>query len=194
MSQIAQEVEKNRGTGAGGANTTLNGSDFEKNTDMTIYLTDQSFKSIKFKKYTIYQKINEHTTIINLAKNTFKKYIEQTFKIQSFRLPDDAYIITRPDKPTIIKIIEKKAQRVEGSVETKLWSGPSLKREYEIVFGPEFIIEYAYCINTFLETKFTSDKKYTILKQILHESNISILYGDAENYKTELMAWINNFV
>jgi len=29
-----------------------------------------------------------------------------------------------------IKIVEKKEQNVEGSVETKLWSSPSLKREY----------------------------------------------------------------
>lgn len=77
----------------------------------------------------------------------------------------------------------KKEQNVEGSVETKLWSSPSLKREYELILGDNFNIEYSLCLNIFLTNKFKySDKKFEILKKILDENNIFIKIND----------WINN--
>ena len=80
---------------------------------------------------------------------------------------------------------------MEGSVEIKLWSAPSLKREYEILLNNEFIIEYCFCINDFLKKKLNSnDKKYKILNTILYESNIQIFYGDDDNYFDN----INNFI
>ena len=52
---------------------------------------------------------------------------------------------------SLIKILEKKEQNVEGSVETKLWSGPSLKREYELVLGNDFKVHYGFCVSEFLK-------------------------------------------
>jgi len=93
----------------------------------------------------------------------------------------------------VIIILEKKEQRVEGSVETKLWSGPSLKREYELVLGSEFEVHYGFCISSFLKEKMVSnDKKYTILNTILNESNIAVLYGDDDNYFETFDTWFNN--
>jgi septum formation topological specificity factor MinE len=58
-----------------------------------------------------------------------------------------------------------------------------LKREYELIFGVEFSIEYSLCINEFLENKIKSNEtKYNILKIILQENRINILFGDDENY------------
>ena len=91
----------------------------------------------------------------------------------------------------ILKILEKKEQNVEGSVETKLWSCPSLKREYEICVNFNFEISYALSVSIFLKIKFISnDKKYIILNQILNESNIPVLFGNNENYFEMLDNWI----
>lgn len=107
--------------------------------------------------------------------------------------PDEAYIIEYTSGRKIIKILEKKEQNVEGSVETKLWSGPSLKREYELVLGPEFEVFYGFCVNKFLKNKFISnEKKYTILNTILTENNISVLFGEDENYFETFDTWFNN--
>ena len=49
----------------------------------------------------------------------------------------------------LIKILEKKEQNVEGSVIDKLLSGPSFKREYELVLGSGFEVHYAFCVSSF---------------------------------------------
>lgn len=91
------------------------------------------------------------------------------------------------------RLLEKKEQRVEGSVETKLWSGPSLKREYELVLGTEFEVFYGFCVSEFLKNKLISnEKKYTILNTIFNETNIAVLFGDDENYFETLDNWFNN--
>ena len=89
--------------------------------------------------------------------------------------------------------MEKKEQKVEGSVETKLWSGPSLKREYELVLGPDFEVFYGFCVSEYLQKKIiSSEKKYTVLNTILNENNIAVLFGDDENYFEILDNWIYN--
>lgn len=76
-------------------------------------------------------------------------------------------------------------------METKLWAGIGLKREYELVLGNEFKVVYGYCVSKFLQNKFvSSDKKFVILKQILRENDIDVLYGDDENYFATLDKWI----
>lgn len=115
------------------------------------------------------------------------------YNIELFRYPDEAYIIEYNTGLIIIKILEKKTQNVKGSVETKLWSGPSLKREYELVLGNKFNIHYGYCVNNFLKKKFTSNSiKYTTLNKILTEHNISVLFGNDDNYYELLDKWIND--
>lgn len=48
-----------------------------------------------------------------------------------------------------------------------------------IILGEKFKIEYSLCLSKFLSNKFKSiDMKYNILKKILDENNINILYGD----------------
>jgi hypothetical protein len=110
-----------------------------------------------------------------------------------FRCPDEAYIIEYTSGRKVIKILEKKEQNVEGSVETKLWSGPSLKREYELVLGAEFEVFYGFCVSGFLKNKLVSnEKKYTTLNVIFNENNIAVLFGDDENYFETFDTWFNN--
>ena len=198
MSQENTEIIVNKGTGAGGANTNLYGKKFEEKTNnrqrlLEIGYVENSLVIPSTKKtIKILTKTFEDRTILFLLQNDFKKYMKIEYNIDLFRCPDEAYIIKYNNGKTVIKILEKKEQNVEGSVETKLWSGPSLKREYELVLGEEFEIFYGFCVSNFLKTKIiSSEKKYTILNKILNESNIAVLFGDDENYFETLDEWIN---
>ena len=132
-------------------------------------------------------------TIVFVSQNGLKKYMKHKYNIDLFRWPDEAYIIEYNTGKKIIKILEKKEQNVCGSVETKLWSGPSLKREYELVLGNDFEVHYGFCVSDFLKKKITSnEKKYTILNTILNENNIVVLFGDDDNYFETLDNWLNS--
>jgi hypothetical protein len=190
---------QNKGTGAGGANTNLYGKRFEEKTNNQDRLLAHGFEKKSFtpkpkKAYDYYlSKTFEDKSIIFVLQNGLKQYMKKKYDIDLFRCPDEAYIIEYTDGRKVIKILEKKEQNVEGSVETKLWSGPSLKREYQLVLGDSFEVHYGFCVSDFLKKKFTStDKKYIILKTILDEQDIPVLYGDDEDYFTSFDAWFNN--
>lgn len=188
------ETNLNKGSGAGGANTNFYGKKFEEKTNNQLRLLDDKYtKYILTKKAYYLSKLFEDKIIIFVLQNGLKLYMKNKYNIDLFRYPDEAYIIEYNDGKKIIKILEKKEQNVEGSVETKLWSGPSLKGEYELVLGNEFEVHYAFCVSNFLKKKIIStEKKYTILKTILNEHNIDILFGDDDNYFETLDIWINN--
>ena len=118
--------------------------------------------------------------------------MKNKYNIELFRNPDEAYIIEYITGKKVIKILEKKEQNVEGSIETKLWAVPSLKREYQIALKNGFEVYYDLCVSDFLKKKLTSKKeaKYTILNEIFKESNISVLFGDDENYFETLDNWL----
>jgi hypothetical protein len=184
----------NKGSKAGGSKTNFFGKQFELQTSMKENLIKSEFNEIKIGKgkfdFYLEKKIDDKK-IIYVTQTGMKKYFKTKYNIDMFRYPDEAYIIEMKDK-CIVKILEKKEQHVNGSVETKLWAGSSLKREYEIVLGDKFIVEYSYCVNKFLSSKINSDvKKYKILKQILNESKINIFEYSDSNYYTDLEKWIN---
>ena len=133
----------------------------------------------------------EDKTIIFTSQNGLKLYMKNKYDIELFRNPDEAYIIEYNTGKKIIKILEKKSQNVEGSAETKLWSSPSLKREYELVLGNQFEVQYGLCVSDFFKKKLTStEKKYTILNAILKENNIPVLFGSDKEYFKNLDEWI----
>ena len=191
---VINEEKTNKGTGAGGANTNYYGKKFEEKTNNQIRLLEMGYTKHSFTKKAYYlSKTFEDKTIVFVLQNVLKMYMKNKYKIELFRCPDEAYIIEYKSGRKVIKILEKKEQNVEGSVETKLWSGPSLKREYELVLGSEFVVFYGFCVNGFLKTKLTSThKKYTILNTIFNENDMSVLFGDDENYFETLDTWINN--
>jgi len=186
----------NKGTGAGGTKTNFYGKKFEDITNTKYNLLKIGFIEKKMNKskfgYYLKKKI-EKTKIIYLTQSGLKTYFKLKYGIILYRNPDEAYIIKTNGKYTV-KILEKKEQHCEGSIETKLWAGPSLKREYEIILGDDFNVEYAFCINKFLSKKFNSNnKKYNVLKKILKENNITILHADEPNYYEKLKCWIKMF-
>lgn len=201
-------VKKNRGIGAGGANTNLHGKKFEEQTNIENYLLEKGFEKTVFSEvkknkydYILSKSFDNEVIgkkIIYLSQNGFKTYMKKYFNIDVFRCPDEAYIIEYQDGKKIIKVLEKKEQNVDGSVETKLWACPSLKREYEIVLNTndtftQFNICYALCVNEFLHKSLTSDKqKYQILRKILQESDVTFFQGDVDNYFDRLYEWLLN--
>jgi hypothetical protein len=185
-------LRMNKGTGAGGASTNLLGKKFEELTDNEPRLLSNGF----VKKITSKAKFGYHLTkrtddseIIFVLQSGLKEYMKSKFGIELFRCPDEAYITIphNPGLPVKILILEKKEQNVEGSVETKLWSGPSLKREYQIVLGEDFEVIYTFCVSQFLKSKINGiEKKYTVLKQIFKESDITVLFGEDPTYFEKL--------
>jgi len=197
-------AKKNRGIGAGGANTNLHGKKFEEQTNIENYLLEKGFEKTVFSEikknkydYTL-SKTFDGKKIIYLSQNGFKTYMKKYYNIDAFRCPDEAYVIKYKDGRKIIKVLEKKEQNVDGSVETKLWACPSLKREYEIVLNTNdtndnFIVYYALCVNDFLYKSLTSDKqKYQILRKILQETDVTFFQGDVDNYFERLYQWLLN--
>jgi hypothetical protein len=199
MSELNTQLPiTNKGTGAGGANTNYYGKKFEEKTNNQQRLLElgyikNSFTQKPKKAYDYYlSKTFETKTIVFVLQNGLKMYMKNKYNIDMFRCPDEAYIIEYATGRKVIKILEKKEQNVEGSVETKLWSGPSLKREYELILGPEFEVFYGFCVSEFLKQKLISnEKKYTTLNSIFNENNIAVLFGDDANYFETFDRWFN---
>ena len=198
---------KNRGTGAGGKNTNVNGLNFEKKTMYENFLeknyipfTTHMINGTKNKYITFETTINGNTVNMDvICQQSFRHYMKNKYNIDNiFRNPDEAFVWEN-NGVINIQIIEKKNQNCEGSVETKLWASPSLKREYEIIISENdseidkniFNVQYSLCISKYLNDKYNSEHiKYKILKKILSESKIKVMNGDEENYFEILNQWI----
>jgi hypothetical protein len=189
----------NRGTGAGGANTNANGKRFETETNNEPRLIADGFKKtfLSFtSKYGYYLtgQYDEYSVVF-MSQTGLKAYIKAEFGIDLWRCPDEAYLIkfNNPDERPILKILEKKEQSVEGSVETKLMTGAAFRREYEVALGDRVIVHYAYCVNQFLKNKIESgERKYNTLKQILAEDKVPMFYGEDADYFEKLDEWIHS--
>jgi hypothetical protein len=190
----------NKGTGAGGANTNKNGLSFEQNTSIEKILetkeyvkTCMNYKNKKCYYYTYNDKENNQE-IIYFTKNGFKLYFRENFDIKPYKEPDEAFLIKKNDN-FHLKILEKKNQNVNGSVEEKLKTGDFTRKEYEMIVNNEnnnkFKVSFAFCISKFLQDKFESNNiKYINMKKIMKEQNIDIFYGENEDYYEKIYKWI----
>jgi hypothetical protein len=139
-------------------------------------------------------------TIFYLKQAGFKEYINNEFNILVYRNPDEAFIIKTKDT-YYIKIIEKKNQNVNGSVEDKLKTGQFNREEYEMMFDVEEVrkklgevkikIDYSFCVSEFLAKKLeSSEQKYVNIKKINQKHNINIFYGNQTDYFEKIFEWI----
>ncbi len=175
---------------------TGSGKKFEELTSHTNNLIRYGFKKYNVANKFLFYKISfNNGKIIHCSQSDFRHYIKYKYNISMLRCPDEAYIIEN-NTGVIIKIVEKKYQIVNGTAETKLWSGPSLKREYQILFDEQknikFKVEYCFCVNDYFKQKIMLDKKFQVLKKILLENKIVILFGEDDNYYEMLDDWIFN--
>ena len=83
-----QSLTINKGTGAGGSNTTVQGKKFEDKTDSSCKLLELGYekkfltKSKKPKKYDYLLKKFEDKTVIFTTQHGFKKYIKKKYLIK----------------------------------------------------------------------------------------------------------------
>ena len=190
----------NKGTGAGGSNTNHNGIAFENKTDNEIRLIADGYvrKNITGKEKTKYgyylEKIGDNKTTHFLKQNGLIHYMSVFYQKELFREVDEAYVIKdNITRDITVKILEKKNQTSNGSVDDKLCLGHYFKFiEYPGCLG-EFKVEYAFCISTFLKNKYNSEhKKWKIIKESNKKDDIPVLFGDDEDYYSTLDEWINS--
>jgi len=191
-----QSIIVNKGTGAGGANTNYYGKKFEEKTNNEKRFLDNGYEKIilnkKSKNGYYLTKTFEDKTIIFVSQSGLKEYIKNKYNIELFRCPDEAFIIEYKSGRKVIKILEKKEQNVEGSVDTKLLAGPIFKEEYIEALEYNFEVEYAFCVSKFLQNKIVSnEKKYIIFNKLMKNHNVPILFGDDEDYFETFDAWFN---
>ena len=108
-------MKKNKGNGAGGKNTNINGKKFEEKTNNEYNLIEEgyiiNYYSESKNKYNYYlSKHYENKTIYYTLQHGFKKFIKYKYNIDIFRCPDEAYIIEMNNGDKIIKILEKKSK------------------------------------------------------------------------------------
>lgn len=181
----------NRGTGAGGANTNASGLSFEEKTGNQHRLQEGGYSMVAMQgggKFSYYM---EKDGVVFMMKGGLKTYMKEKYGVEMFREPDEAYLIKGPDG-TRLKILEKKNQNTEGSVDTKLLAGPGFLEEYKWSLNRADIhVEYAFCVSSFLKEKILSDKpKWQALRDINKKYGIAVLFGDDEDYFEKLDEWL----
>ena len=186
--------EINKGTGAGGSKTNVNGKKFEEFTSNELRLVSQGFvKTVMNKnKFGYYlSKKDKDRELIFVQQHGLTSFIKNKYGITLVRNPDEAYIIIPNEGRVVIKILEKKNQNVDGSVQDKLWAGPVYKDEYMDFLGNNFEVDYAFCLSNWFKNKFETESKYKTLIRIWNKNGINYFYGEDPDYFEKLDLWIN---
>jgi hypothetical protein len=183
----------NRGTGAGGAATNVNGKSFENITSVIPLLTTLGYSKITLDKTVhgyYYTKKDEAKELYFFTQSSLKKYMKNTFNKELFRNPDEAFLI-KEDNNYTLKIIEKKNQNGEGSVADKLCNASYFVKEYKECLGDSFNIEYAFCLSDYLKKKYQSDTpKYRVMRKLHKDCNITVLFGSDTDYFSKLQDFV----
>ena len=188
----------NKGTGAGGANTNFTGKSFEQKTENETRLLASGFirkqipgcEKAKTGYYLVKETTNPDQSIVYLTQGGLKAYFNHFFKKEMCRHPDEAYLFRNGDNYTL-KILEKKNQNGSGSVDTKLLAGLGFIKEYEILLGEGFAVNYAFCISSFMKKDYVADcVKSKALREINKTYGIAVLFGEDPDYYETLDTWI----
>ena len=179
------------------SNSYQNGARFENLTCNQSYLLNIGYNKFIIRKGTkhgfyLYNTVLD-MNVYYFTQKGFSLFMDKNYQKNIYRYPDEAYLISIKNKPIIVKIIEKKSQQTNGSMDTKLLAGPALQLEYQMILGTDFKVEYAFTINKFLQHKFESySPKYQNIRYILDIHNIPIFYGEDPNYFFNINTWILN--
>ena len=189
---------QNRGTGAGGANTNINGKSFEEKTENESRLLADGFTKHRIPGctgkygYYIQKEISPTKSITYITQDGLKPYFKHFFKKDTCRKADEAYVIKNEDKYTV-KILEKKNQNTEGSVDVKLYAGLGFIDEYEFLLGENFTVHYAFCISKFLQDIYNSNTpKGKGLRHVTQKHGIPMFFGDDSDYYEKLDEWLSS--
>jgi hypothetical protein len=182
----------NRGTGAGGAATNMNGKGFEAKTSNESRLLSKGFVHNLIPnckgKHNYYLEHKEKG-ILYLTQGGLSSYFKHFLNKDIHRCPDEAYLVRHEDT-YILKVLEKKHQNTAGSVDTKLWAGYTIRYEYQDCLG--IPVQYAFCLSDYLKKRYISDDNpsFKSLRKFNEDNDIVILFGDDEDYYAKLDDWI----
>ena len=129
----------------GGANTNKYGLEFEQTTDLRELFNEHSDFDVK--GYRLFKNgeevgllLGKHTLYLSLLE---KQGIDYRQIISKKLVPDDALLVNNT-----LYIVEKKFQRVAGSVDEKLQTCDFKKKQYQKLMKPLGIkVEYYYVLN-----------------------------------------------
>jgi hypothetical protein len=150
---------------SGGAQTNINGLSFEVKTELQPVNNISHVKKGQLFKY-------------------LDKYLNKTISMgHGCRKPDECFVdIERK----IIFIIEKKFQKVSGSVCEKIQTVDFKLWQYRRCFL-KFSIIYIYCLSSWFKENCVAELEYLKLK------NIPIFWGDDASYKKDILDFIGNY-
>lgn len=207
-------TDSNRGTGAGGACTTLHGGAFEARTSPVPELVRRGWQFERLDPITkygwAYTKLMEvvpgdpnspAVVMFYCEQNGLKKLLQKKAMHQlpaDFRLgycPDGAYVTcyrSPVDRCIYLRglhIVEKKSQKVDGSTAEKLHGGRRVREGYEIDLPVlRGHVQYAYLLDTNFSNRLDrSDPKH--YQQLNMKDNIPILKETNPAWQSELLNW-----
>jgi hypothetical protein len=176
---------KNRGTGAGGAQTNKNGLPYEEltdlNTEYRIISKNKHYQTITFNE-------NPDLSFIQTKQASFFKTMAHAVntkipKAHGCKHPDEAFI-REIDKN--IFIIEKKFQQSYGSVCEKIQTPHMKLWQYRRTF-PEYTIVYIYSFSDWFKTNCVAELEY------LEHMNVPVFWGSSSSYKSDIINFIVNY-
>lgn len=175
----AVEKTTNRGTGAGGKNTNKNGLPYEQLTELTdrykVLTTDENSSDIQFHDTT---QVFTYTKQARLFKTI--KINDSVPKAHGCKNPDECYV--HKDSKTMF-IIEKKFQRVNGSVCEKIQTAAFKKWQYSRTF-PEYKIFYIYCLSDWFRKNCLAELQY------FEATDVPVFWGSDPDYKDSIIAFL----
>ena len=189
----APGFHKNKGTGAGGANTNLYGKTFEQQCDLESSLIDMRFskhvmnKSMKYGYYLYKDSLT--TTVKYMKQSGLREYMRSYHNIERLHLfPDECLIIQRQSssRPTLV-VLEMKHQRVEGSCFDKIKCAPFYKYQYKELFGHLFDIEYHLVVNDFIKTKIQGNH---LLEKYLELHGVKYFHAENDDYVCTMLNYL----
>ena len=170
------QTPKNRGTGAGGANTNRNGLAWEvkinpKNSDL-FTIEDDIIKN----------KSSELTRVFK-SQNKFVKYMKDKYGLKGDKSynPDFAFIDEVNKK---MYILEAKNQNKPGSVDEKITTGDFKKYAYKEIY-PNYTLKYGYVLNYWFK-----NPRYNLVHAYNKINNVETLWGEDADYFEKLDKWL----
>lgn len=174
-----KDIPKNKGVGAGGANTNFYGKTFEQKCELESYLIDMGFSKHVMNKTMKYGYYLTDGRIKYMKQSGLREYMRSNHNIERLHMfPDECLIKPNESKPTLI-VLEMKHQRVEGSCFDKIKCAPFYKYQYTELFGHLFDIEYHLVVNDFIKTKIQSNP---LLSNYLNFHGVRVFHGESDDY------------
>lgn len=173
---------KNRGTGAGGKNTTKNGHKHEKNvslsTEFNVIKQEKLYDEIVFKGYS---RVFKFTKKAKFKKLMESKEDKRTPPGHGCKHPDECYI---DETRKIIFILEHKYQQCSGSVCEKIQSGDFKVYNYSLRY-PDYKIEYMYILSSWFLNNCQAALEY------LEKKNIKVFFNNKPDFKNDICKVLN---